>query len=162
MMSFLQRISTQSNVWVEKSLALLGISMTAIVLAQVFYRYVLNSSLFWSEELARYLLVWISFLGATSAYYRKIHPGIDIFSRQLSQSRQKCCRIIVHLVSMGFFTVMLYHGTAFAFFVRAQISPALAVPKWIIFSIIPFSGALFFLHCLVFLLASIKGDTHDC
>ncbi len=161
-MNFLQRISTQSNIWVEKSLALLGISMTALVIAQVFYRYVLNSSLFWSEELARYLLVWLSFLGATSAYYRKIHPGIDIVSRQFSNSGQRLCRIIVHLISMGFFTVMLYHGTAFAFFVRAQISPALAVPKWLIFGIIPCSGALFFLHCLVFLLASIREDSHDC
>ncbi|MEE4240104.1 MAG: TRAP transporter small permease, partial [Desulfopila sp.] len=149
------------NIWVEKSLALLGISMTLIVIAQVFFRYILNSSLFWSEELARYLLVWITFLGATSAYYRGIHPGIDILTQRLAQPWQKGCRILVYIISLGFFTVMLYHGSTFAFFIRTQISPALALPKWIIFSIIPFSGALFFLHCLVFLLATLAGNDDD-
>lgn len=160
-MDFLSRVSAVSNRWVEKSLALLGFSMAAIVLLQVFFRYVLNHSLFWSEELARYILVWLTFLGASCAYYRKVHPGIDLLTQRLQGPLQKTCRVFVHVVSMSFFGVMIFHGVNFAYFIRLQISPALAIPKWIIFSVIPFSGCLFLLHCLVFLLSDLKESFND-
>ncbi len=155
-MKFLNRVSTASNIWVEKSLALLGFTMAAIVLLQVFCRYVLNSSLFWSEELARYLMVWLTFLGASSGYYRGIHPSIDLLTVRLPHTLHKASRIAVHLISMVLFVVMIYYGIRFAYFIRLQISPALALPKWLIFSVIPMSGCLFLLHCIVFLASDIK------
>ena len=78
-MESLERLSRKINFWVEYLLFGLGFAMAALVAVQVFFRYVLNHSLFWSEELARYFLVWLTFLGASVAYYRKVHPGIDIF-----------------------------------------------------------------------------------
>ncbi len=99
-MELLIRASKATNRWVEHALAFLGITMALIVALQVFCRYVLNHSLFWSEELARYLLVWLTFLGATAAYYRKIHPGIDILTLRLNKNLQKFCRILVHLASL--------------------------------------------------------------
>ena len=79
-MKLLKEVSSVCNTWVERSLAILGITMAAVIILQVIFRYVLNHSLFWSEELARYLLVWLTFLGASSAYYRKVHPGIDLLT----------------------------------------------------------------------------------
>jgi len=69
-----------TNRSIEYFISGLGFSMSILVAVQVFCRYVLNSSLFWSEELARYMLVWISFFGATVAYYRNLHPGVDVLS----------------------------------------------------------------------------------
>lgn len=160
-MQLLIRASQITNKWVERSLASFGITMAFIVALQVFCRYVLNHSLFWSEELARYLLVWLSFLGATAAYYRKIHPGIDILTLQLNEKLHKFSKILVHLLSLTLFAVMIYHGTEFAYFIRAQISPALAIPKWIIFAIIPVSGIIFLIHCLTFLLEEIMEHSND-
>ena len=140
----------------EKSVAIMGIAMALIVALQVFCRYVLNHSLFWSEELARYLLVWLSFLGATVAYYRKLHPGIDFFILRLNLSLQRYLRIFVYLVSISLFVVMIYHGVSFAYFIKAQISPALAIPKWIIFAVIPISGSVFLIHCLAFIQAEFR------
>jgi len=157
----LNRISQQTNKWVEFVLASFGISMACIVALQVFCRYVLNHSLFWSEELARYLLVWLSFLGATAAYYRRVHPSIDVLTQHLSIRLQKYCRVFVYLIAMGFFLVMIYHGGQFAYFVRAQISPALAIPKWILFLIIPISGTLFLLHCITFLVSELWERDDD-
>jgi TRAP-type C4-dicarboxylate transport system permease small subunit len=139
----------------------MGISLTGVVATQVFYRYVLNHSLFWSEELARYLLVWLSFLGASVAYYRKVHPGVDILYRQLPASLRKICLLSVHTVSILLFTTMIYHGSQFAYFVRMQISPALYLPKWIIFSIIPISGTILLIHGLAFLSDDLKGTNRD-
>ena len=133
--------------------------MALIVAVQVFCRYVLNSSLFWSEELARYMLVWLSFLGATVAYYRNLHPGVDTVTSRLSASKQRISRLLVHIITMALGIVMLISGTQFAWFIRMQVSPALSMPKWIILIIIPFGGVLFFVYALLFFLKTWKEES---
>jgi len=146
-MSFLDKTSLLCNKVSEKCLVLLGITMACTVILQVIYRYVFNNALFWSEELARYLLVWLTFLGATTAYYRKMHPGVEIFYNRLPQNLQGLCRKITELLSACFFCVMIIYGFWFSYFIRSQISPALSLPKWIIFLIIPLSGIIMLIHC---------------
>jgi len=148
----IERVSIACNRYAEYLLLLLGVSMTATVILQVFCRYVLNHSLFWSEELARYLLVWLTFIGATVAYHRNMHPGVDILFKRLDRASRDRIRQIVHLVSLVFFLVMIWYGCTFAYFIRVQTTPALSLPKWLIFSIIPISGALLSLHGAAFLL----------
>lgn len=158
----LKSASSLANRAVESLLALLGISMALIVIIQVICRYGLNHSLFWSEELARILLIWLTFLGASAAYYRRVHPGIDILTSRLSERAGQVCKITAYLLSLPFFAVMVYYGTAFSYFTRLQISAALGIPKWIIYAAVPVSGVLLSLHCLMFLLAELKrGNHHD-
>jgi len=159
--SLLDRLSKTLNATIEKSLFVIGFSMAAIVAVQVFFRYVLNHSLFWSEELARFLLIWLTFLGASVAYHRQSHPGIDTLFRLLPARLKKGAVICVHLASLTLFGVMIFHGCQFAYFVRLQISPALYLPKWIIFSIVPFSGGILMLHGLAFFVKDFKGDRRD-
>ncbi len=150
-MNKFDRVSLSINHWVEYLLFGLGISMAVIVALQVFFRYALNQSLFWSEELARYLLVWLTFLGATAAYRRKVHPGVDFFYIRLPGPYQKTFKLITYLVSMALFWVMTIYGYQFAHFVRLQISPALNLPKWIILGIIPVCGLIFLIHGMAFI-----------
>jgi TRAP-type C4-dicarboxylate transport system permease small subunit len=160
-METLERMSGKINLWVEYLLFGLGFTMATLVAVQVFFRYVLNHSLFWSEELARYFLVWLTFLGASVAYYRKVHPGIDIFYLKMNPSWQKIIAIFVHLISMSLFMVMVYYGCKFSFFVKSQISPALHLPKWLIFSIIPISGFILLVHSLAFMIKELKRPARD-
>lgn len=139
----------------------LGLSMALIVALQVFFRYGLNQSLFWSEELARYLLVWLTFLGASAAYFRGAHPGVDVFVNRMGQSRRRAVALLTHLVSIGLFLVMIVYGCRFAYFVRMQTSPALQVPKWIILLVIPVSGVIFLIHGLGFLVKEWNRGSHD-
>jgi len=131
--------------------------MTAIVIVQVFSRYILNHSLFWSEELARYLLVWLTFLGTSVAYYRGMHPTINLFQQHFSPRLKHRLHIIVHILSLAFFCVMIWYGAEFAYFVRLQTTPALSLPKWLVFAIIPISGTLLVLHVLGFLQTGVKS-----
>lgn len=149
--NILAAVSRNLNTWAERSLFVLGVSMAAIVAAQVFSRYVLNHSLFWSEELARYILVWLSFLGATVAYRRGANPGVDVLYSRLPEGPRRASAAVVHLVSLGMFGVMAWYGTAFAHFIRFQISPALSLPKWLPVSVIALSGAIMAVHALYFL-----------
>ena len=160
-MDALERLSRSVNHWVEYSLFGLGFTMAAVVAVQVFFRYVLNHSLFWSEELARYLLVWLTFLGASVAYRRNLHPGIDIVVVRVPVSFQRRISIFIHLVSMVLFGVMFFYGAQFSYFVRLQISPAMNLPKWIVFCIIPLSGLIFMIHAVTFLCLELKGNHRD-
>lgn len=157
----LDKLSQTINQGVEYLLFVFGLSMAVIVAVQVFFRYILNHSLFWSEELARYLLIWITFLGASSAYRRKGHPGIDMLYNRVSESVRRSLSIVVHLVSMMLFVIMIRYGIEFSYFVRMQISPALYIPKWVIYAIIPVSGMILIIHALCFLFQTITGTRHD-
>jgi TRAP-type C4-dicarboxylate transport system permease small subunit len=57
--------------------------------------------------------------------------------------------------------VMIFYGCQFAYFVRLQISPALVLPKWMIYSIVPFSGGVLMLHGLAFFVKDLKGNAGD-
>lgn len=160
-MSALERLSATLNGWIEYLLFGIGLSMTVVVAVQVFFRYGLNQSLFWSEELARYLLVWLSFLGASVAYRRKAHPGIDLLQAKMPATLQRLSAITVHLASLALFIVMIVYGYRFAYFVRLQISPALYLPKWIVFSIIPISGFILMIHGFNFLLKEVTRAHRD-
>jgi len=160
-MDALERISRAVNHGVEFVLFGLGFTMFIVVAVQVFFRYALNHSLFWSEELARYLLVWLTFLGASVAYRRNIHPGIDIVYVRMPTSIQRTVSIFIHSISTVLFGVMIFYGIQFSYFVRLQISPALYLPKWIVFSIIPLSGIIFMIHGVSFLIDEIKGKERD-
>ena len=155
----IEQLSSSCNRYAEYFLLLLGVSMTATVILQVFCRYALNHSLFWSEELARYLLVWLTFTGATVAYHRNMHPGVDVVFKRLQRKNRTRMRQLVHLISLIFFLILIWYGCSFAYFIRAQTTPALSLPKWLVFSIIPLSGLLFTLHCLAFLYRGSKPQS---
>ena len=133
--------------------------MAILVAVQVFCRYILNSSLFWSEELARYMLVWLSFFGATVAYYRNLHPGVDALTSRLSAAKRRISQQLVYITTMGLAIVMVISGTQFAWFVRMQISPALSIHKWIILIVIPLSGVLLLVYALAFFLKTLQQDS---
>jgi TRAP-type C4-dicarboxylate transport system permease small subunit len=160
-MAMIEKTSFRINQLIEYLLFSLGVTMTLVVAVQVFCRYVLNQSLFWSEELARFLLVWLTFLGASCAYYRKVNPGVDFLYSKMPLLLKKISSILTHLASMALFSVMIIYGCKFAWFVRLQISPALQIPKWIILSIIPISGVILMIHAVTFLFREVKGDSSD-
>ncbi|MDJ0669068.1 MAG: TRAP transporter small permease [Desulfobacterales bacterium] len=152
----IRQLSRRVNQTVEWGLAGLGLVMVVVVAAQVFCRYVLNHSLFWSEELARYLLVWLTFLGATVAYHRRAHPSIDMLQARVAPSVARAMTIAGYLVALLFFGVLTIYGFQFAHFVRAQISPALQIPKWTVLVVLPLSGAILCLHTWALLLDAFR------
>ena len=159
MLRFLDKTCAAVNRVIEYLLFGLGFSMAILVAVQVFCRYILNSSLFWSEELARYMLVWLSFFGATVAYYRNLHPGVDALTTRISAAKQRISRLLVHVTAMGLALIMVISGTQFAWFVRLQISPALSIHKWIILIVIPLSGAVLFVYALAFFLKTLQQES---
>ncbi len=117
-------------------------AMIVVVTWQVFSRFVLRNSPSWSEELSRYLFIWISLLAVPLALERKRHLGFDYFVADL-KGRNK---IIADMVAWGmvalFSLVMIYWGIKVSLLTWPQITPSLRIPRGIIYLPMPLSGLL--------------------
>jgi len=131
-MNFLTRIT-----------AILIAAMALIVIANVFSRYVLNFSLKWSAELARYCMVWAAFLGAVVLVHSGEHLAVDLLERGLSGISQKILKVIIILGSIIFFIIQTVYGIVLVHLTRGQVASSLrALPMNAVYAIIPISGLL--------------------
>lgn len=73
-------------------------AMLLMILAQVFYRYVLNDSLAWTEELAKYLMVWVACLVAPWAYRENLNVSIEMFADALPKVLRRVSEIIITIL----------------------------------------------------------------
>ncbi|HAF50909.1 MAG TPA: hypothetical protein DCL04_07400, partial [Synergistaceae bacterium] len=69
-------------------IGMMGI-MSVVIIAQVYMRYVAKSPFPWSEELARFLMAWIAFLGAGMGIRIGSHVGVELFVRKLFSARMQ-------------------------------------------------------------------------
>ncbi|MBL3586797.1 TRAP transporter small permease [Rhodovulum sulfidophilum] len=107
---------------------LAGLSMAAIVaimLAQVFWRYVLGGSLIWAEELCRYLLIWQTFLVLGLAFSKGEFVSLDFVPSLLSARLRWGLRAVMAVPILAFLAVMAWYGWDFAERMGPQTIPAL-------------------------------------
>ena len=133
------------NQYLAAFLIFLMAIMTLDVLWGVFTRYVLNNQASWSEELARFLLIWVGILGAAYASGQKLHLSIDLLQPRLTIENQKRLSVLINLLIIGFaLTVMVIGGFRLMYLtsVLGQTSAALRIPIASVYVIIPISGLL--------------------
>ena len=118
--------------------------MSAVIILQVFCRYVLRESLMWSEELARYLMVWVTFVGASIGVKRGAHVGVGILVTALPKNVQIIVKYLGIVISIIFcitvFVVSL--GILQRQITGRQISPAMRIPMWWAYAAVP-AGTFF-------------------
>jgi len=126
-------------------LVLLLAIMTMDVLWGVFTRYALGNQASWSEELARFLLIWIGILGAAYASGQNMHLAIDLLSPKLQvKSQRRLASLIRSLIILFAFGVLIIGGFRLIYVthVLGQKSPALQIPMTIVYAAIPIAGLL--------------------
>ncbi len=126
-------------------LAILMAVMVINVLWQVFSRYILGAPSPFTDELARFLLIWVGVLGASFASGKKMHIAIDLTSSRLSADNQKVLKAIINVMIIGFvFAVMVVGGGNLVYitFALQQFSPALQIPLGIVYLVLPVGGLL--------------------
>jgi TRAP-type C4-dicarboxylate transport system permease small subunit len=84
--------------------------MFLCVIAQVVFRYFLGSPLVWSDELARYLFVWASFLGWIIAARRRSHLSIDMAVARLAPRGRAALRLVGALAGVAFAALLVFYG----------------------------------------------------
>lgn len=112
----------------------LGFAMLGITTAHVFFRYVMNDSLTWSEELLQILLVWFCLLSATFISVRREHVAIVIFKQMLPKKGEKAADFAVSLLMFLASALMCYIGWRFTAFAGMRKTPALRIPLFYTYS----------------------------
>ena len=126
-------------------LALIMAIMVLNVLWQVFTRFVVGNPSSFTDELARYLMIWVGILGAAYVSGKNGHVAIDVLSNKLSEKRQKLLTNFVHIVVIIFAVLVLIVGGLRLVYITAileQHSPALHIPLAVVYAVIPLSGLL--------------------
>lgn len=122
------------------------------VLWQVFTRFVMGKPSSWTEELATFLLIWVSLLGAAVALGRGAHLGIDYFTHKLSKHDRIMTELFVFAaVSLFSLLVMVFGGISLVIQTLSldQISVALHIPMGYVYLAIPISGVFLVLYGLI-------------
>lgn len=117
------------------------LAMTVVVVLQVICRYLLGAALTWSEEFARFGLVWITFLGAGIALRRRAHVGVQAIVELFSPGVRKIVQVLTIFTVVGFLLIATFKGMELALFNMKQYSPAMGLPMGLVYLAIP-SGCL--------------------
>lgn len=119
------------------------------VLTGVFFRYVVRDSLSWTEELARYLMIWAALLAVSVGIKDKEHVGIQLLIKQFSPLLTKIITAVVYIITMVFLGVLTYKGYQVAGRARSQLSLALNISMYWPLMSIPVSGILAIIQQLI-------------
>ena len=119
--------------------------MVLAVLWQVFSRYILKAPSSITEELSRYLLIWIGILGAAYAAGQQAHLSINLLEEKLNPPNRKRLRVIINLLIIFFCITALVLGggnLVYKSYDLGQHSAALNLPMYIVYLVLPISGLL--------------------
>ena len=149
--------------WLDRLLEALVMLVVGVlvvdVLWQVVTRFILDQPSTWTEELAIFMLIWVSLLGAAVALGRGSHLGIDYFVGKLPPKTRVATEVFVFLcVSLFSLLVMLIGGIQLvrANLVLGQTSPALGLKMGYVYLAVPISGFFLTLYALIGLAERIQ------
>lgn len=130
-------------------LVFLMISIVVAVLWQVFSRYVLQSASSYTEEIARFLLIWIGILGAAYASGQQDHLAINILPPKLDEKNRIKLRVFINILVIAFAILALIIGggnLVYVNFELGQSSAALGIPLGYVYLVLPLSGILIIIY----------------
>jgi TRAP-type C4-dicarboxylate transport system permease small subunit len=134
--------------------AALVVLMTLLVLDvvwQVFSRYVIGAPATFTDELARFLLIWVSLLGAAYASGRHMHIAIDVFPNSLEPPARRRLEFVVDLLVIAFVLLVPVIGggiVVYTTYIYLQLTPTLRIPMALVYLIGPISGLLIIFYKL--------------
>jgi TRAP-type transport system small permease protein len=149
------------NKVVKILLAISIISMTIIMVLQVFSRFIFNLPLNWSEEATRYLGIYAVFFGAALAVRYNELISVEAVPDLLPDKGRKYLKIVVLLICLVFFVIVLVQGFSLVSNVSMQKSPALRISMSIPYFSIPLGSILLVLNAIAAIIVVIKGGAKE-
>ena len=145
MLATFDRMLIRINRWVV--IAILA-AMASMVFANVALRFLTDHSILWVEEVSRYLMIWLTFLGAGLVLRYGGHIGIDTLADKLPRHAVSI-RTAIFLVMLAFFAVMVWLGVRYAAFTWRQTTPVMQIPIGAVYLAMPIGFALAIVHLLL-------------
>ena len=142
----------------EIVISLILVMLVLVSFSQVIARYVFKISLSWSEELARYLMIWAALLSISIGIKDKEHVGIQLIIRNIPIKYAKILNFLVNIIILFFLSVLSYKGMYIAIKAIPQLSLGLGISmSWALLSI-PVSGVLAIIQQIIQIIISFKPD----
>ena len=140
-MRILKAVNLGSAKILEKIIFVFALVMVLSCFAQICTR-LLGCPLSWSEELARYMAIWLTFLGAAYALRKGTMATVEILYNKLHGVGKKTLYLLISAVTLVFCYALIRYGWEFAVKFMPQASPAMHIPKGIVYLSAPISGIL--------------------
>ena len=145
------RILQCVNAAIERVIGVVIVAGLAVMVSVSFYQVIsriMQYPLSWTEELARYLAIWLAFLGASYALRRKALAQVEVILNYLKPHQTRILSICLCILILGFCVFLCFYGTNLALRMARQTSPALFISMGLVYSSAPISGAIMFLFTL--------------
>lgn len=139
------------SLWVDRASRFLMATMMAAMFLSVFIgvlnRFLFKFSISWTEPLARFLLIWVSMLGAAIAVRQALHIGIMFLTNRMGRWRHSVMYINSVLI-IGFLSIVGYYGLRLCLTQATQISPVMHLSMFWPFLAVPAGCLLMIIHYL--------------
>ena len=153
----IERLSGLVNRGVEYLLIASGTAICLILFAQVIWRY-LGSSLGWSEEVSRHLLVAITFLGSTTAYKRANFIGLRGIGQWFGPRTEQAILLVLQLLTFACFAALSWFGMMYIPKAWNLTTASLQIPMAIPFAVIPIATTILGLHVVNDMIMTLRGQ----
>jgi TRAP-type C4-dicarboxylate transport system permease small subunit len=145
MLASFDHLLIRANRWI-----VIGIlaAMAVMVFANVALRFLTDHSILWVEEVSRYLMIWLTFLGAGIVLRYGGHIGIDALQERLPR-HAALIRGVIFVFLLAFFGVMVWLGVRYAMLTWGQTTPVMQIPVGAVYLAMPIGFVLLIVHLLV-------------
>jgi TRAP-type transport system small permease protein len=132
-------------------------AMGAIVATNVFCRFVLDFSIYWGDEAAQALLVWLTFLGAAVAVREHSHYSFDYLARRSRGAKKLAVGVLSRVITIAALLGLLYWSAQVAWGIRPWIMPAMEVSRGWVYAAGPVGCVLMLIYAARDLARVIRG-----
>ena len=147
---------------IENAVIILGLSaMFLILLAQVIMRYVFSRPLTWSEEAARFIFVYVSFIGISYAYRQKGHIRMEVVVNLFPQAVRRGLEVLINFGSIALFCYMIPFSFRFIGIQAGVKATATHIPMSIVYTALPLGMALSCVRLLISSLRIVWGEEEN-
>jgi len=157
LIKLLNRINQATLFCCKYSTIVLVMVITAIVCAGVFWRYFLNDSLSWTEETAKFLMVWMVFTGCPIALKQHGHAAIEALPNALTGRLRQALQMVIYCVIVVMMALLVKYGWKFMLNARVQETATTQISMMYVFASMPFGGLAMGLIALEFFFKSLLG-----
>jgi TRAP-type C4-dicarboxylate transport system permease small subunit len=144
----------------EDSIVILSVALALMLCCiQVTARYVFNYPLSWPEELDRYLIILIVYVGASVALRKKSHIAVDLVPTFFPRSK-RLLDFISRMSGIVFSLLIIIYGAKFvrSLVISGQIAITLKIPIFIVYSVLPLGGILLLFHYILEITGADLGE----
>ena len=153
----METIISKINKYVEIALGIIMSSVVILTSVEVFLRYIFGKSLLWSNELNRFLFIWLVFLGASVGCYNGSHLCMDVFLTKIRGKNRRILNTIISLSTLIIIFIMIVYGFYITKKTMIQIYPVLKIPMGYAYLSIPVSSCLMFIYTIFNSIKNIRA-----